>query len=262
MVDRGGCCLGWGLVSRAGRDRVGGDLRGAVGRAGGPAGHVCRQAETDGVGRRYGQGLVRTQRGHGRGSRDSGRGRPGNAFQVRVRAGSRPRLDRILGFDGNTLEGWVVGLCVGPRSALYVLQTHSRQNRTSLRVFDKEGRYRRTLIPYPAATPPERTKSIGQVEVEGQRIPIVFDALGGNLVPLMAGMKSQRMVFSPKGYLLLASAVGSIMNHRPPRYLLAVHPDGGSAASRQGVPGSRAGRSRPAAPRHTRRGRQRRRAFQ
>jgi len=158
---------------------------------------------------------------------DLGARATGGPFTVRVRIGSAPRLHKHVGWDGNTLESAIVGLTVGPKGEVFALFA-SGHGRSSLRVFDKDGKYVRTIIPYPANTPRERTESIGQLRIAGERMPIVFNSHGGNLLPLVAGMKPQTMVFGPRGYLILASAVGTISNHRPPRYLLAVHPEGGA----------------------------------
>ena len=145
-------------------------------------------------------------------------GRPasGGPFKVRVRVGSQSKLDRIAGFDGASLIHPIVGLAVGPKGEVYVLTSEGSRGRSELVVLDSSGKYLRTIMPYPAATPPERTASVGQLEIDGERLPIVFNAHGHNLLPLTSGMKKQRMVFSPKGHLLMASAVGTICNHGPP----------------------------------------------
>jgi len=182
-----------------------------------------------GVVRHLKAGLVTTleQKLSWDGKDDVGRRARGGPFKVRVRIGSTPKLEQYVGWDGNTLEAGIVGLAVSPKGEVYALFA-SGHGRSSLRVFDRSGKYVRTIIPYPADTPKERTDSIGTLEVDGRRIPIVFNSHGGNLSPLTAGMKPQTMAWHPKGHLLLASAVGTISNHRPPRYILAVHPEGGA----------------------------------
>jgi sugar lactone lactonase YvrE len=161
---------------------------------------------------------------------DTGTPAVGAPFRVRVRLGSQARLEKYLGRDGNTLGAAIYGLAVGPRGEVFVLLGDFENNygESEVRVLDREGRYLRTIMPYPANTPRERTDSIGQLEVRGERLPIVFNAHGHNLYPLTSGMKKQEMVFSPKGHLLMASAVGTMINHGPPRHLLALHPDGGA----------------------------------
>ncbi|HUT36049.1 MAG TPA: hypothetical protein VNE39_21355 [Planctomycetota bacterium] len=166
---------------------------------------------------------------------DFGKPAAGGPFRVRASAGTRPKLDKIVGWDGNTLGSAVVGLTVGPKGELFVLTSEGSRGRSTLRVLDREGRYLRTLVPYPSNLPKERTEPFGQLEVEGERLPIVFNGHGGNLLPLTSGMKKQNMAFAPiagnglpKGCLLMASAVGSIVEHGPPRHLLALAPDGGA----------------------------------
>ena len=66
------------------------------------------------------------------------------------------------------------------------------------------------------------------MEIEGERLPIVFNGHSQNLSPLTAGMKAQTMLWSPKGHLVLVSAVGTMAEHGPPRHLLALDPAGGA----------------------------------
>ncbi len=167
------------------------------------------------------------------GTDDLGKPAAGGPFRVAVSLGVKPRLDKIVGWDGNTLGSAVVGLTVGPKGEVFVLTSEGSRGRSTMRVMDREGKYLRTIIPYPPNLPKERTAPLGQLEVEGERLPIVFNGHGGNLLPLTSGMKKQNMVFSPKGHLIMASAVGTIVEHGPPRYLLALAPDGGAV---EGVP--------------------------
>ena len=161
---------------------------------------------------------------------DRGRPAEGGPFRVRVRAGSHARLERIVGWDGNTIgrREFVVGMTVGPERELYVLLAEQWHGRSEVRVFGPDGAYRQTILPYPADTPPARTAPIGHLVIEGKRQPIVFNGHGHTLAPLVAGMKKQTCFFSPKGYLVLASAAGSLQEHGPPRHLLALHREGGA----------------------------------
>jgi len=38
----------------------------------------------------------------------------------------------------------------------------------------------------------------------------------------------QNMAYSPKGFIVLASAAGTMAEHGPPQHLLAMHPQGGA----------------------------------
>jgi DNA-binding beta-propeller fold protein YncE len=150
-------------------------------------------------------------------------------FKVRVRVGSAPRLEKHLGWNGNNLHAAkIAGLAVGEGGEVYVLLSDGTWGRSELRVLDKNGKYLRTIMPYPANTPEERLEGVGRLEVDGERLPVVFNGHCGSLSPLTAGMKKQNMCFSPKGHLLAASAVGTITSHGPPRHLLAFHPEGGA----------------------------------
>jgi hypothetical protein len=153
----------------------------------------------------------------------------GGPFKVRVRIGAKPRLEKYLGWEGNipSSQTRVVGIASGGEGGLFVL-TAEPTGRSEMVVLDGTGRYLRTIMPYRANTPRQRTESVGQLEIAGERLPIVFNGHGQNLLPLVSGMKKQNMVFTPKGHLLLASAVGSGCNHGPPRHLLAMHPEGGA----------------------------------
>jgi NHL repeat len=159
---------------------------------------------------------------------DAGKAVSGPGYQVRVRLGSRARLQKHVGWNGNTLSS-VVGMAVGPKSELYVLTSGGGRGRCTMRVLDKDGKYLRMVMPYPANTPAKRADAIGRITVDGKRIPILFNGHGGNVEPLTGGMKRQSMCFSPKGHIILFSAVGTIVEHNMPRYLMAFHPQGGAA---------------------------------
>src|SRR5439155_7953606 len=63
---------------------------------------------------------------------DSGNMAEGIAFQARVVAGTSAKLEKILGWDGNTLGDEVAGLAVGPQGELFVLTSYAWYGRTNL----------------------------------------------------------------------------------------------------------------------------------
>ena len=160
---------------------------------------------------------------------DAGEPASDGPFTVRVRLGAQPRFERYVGYNKNSIKDFCVGITVGPEGEVYLLFTNQTYGRTELRVVDREGQYLRTLIPYPAGTPTERLEPFGRLEVRGESIPAIFNAHAHTIVPLMAGMTRQSMCFSPKGHLVMASALGSLTSHGPPRHFLALHPEGGAA---------------------------------
>ncbi len=162
------------------------------------------------------------------GEDDLGKPAKGALFKARVRIGSRATLEKYLGWDGNTLSP-VASLAVGEKGELYVLmRSWVSRGRTELRVFDRNGKYLRTLMPYSAKTPPERTKSVGHLMIDGQRIPIVFSGHAHALHPLAMGLKDQTMAWNPNGHLVVVSSIGTAFEHGIPRHLLAFHPEGGA----------------------------------
>ena len=149
-------------------------------------------------------------------------------LRARVRIGSQPALDRYVGYRANSSSDYCVGITVGRQGEVYLLLTNQTYGRTEVRVLDRNGKYLRTIVPYSANTPESRLTSVGRLEVDGERMPVVFNAHAHSLSPLMAGMTRQSMLFSKRGHLVLASALGTITNHGPPRHLLALDPHGGA----------------------------------
>jgi DNA-binding beta-propeller fold protein YncE len=149
-------------------------------------------------------------------------------FSVRVRLGATPRLEKRFGAERG-IVGPITGLCVGKGGEVYVLsRSWVGQGRNAIRVFSRKGEYLRTIMPYPAKTPPERTKSVGQLEYDGRRVPVVFNGHGHALSPLTVKMPLQNMAWNPKGYLVAASTMATAYEHGLPRHLLAFHPQGGA----------------------------------
>ena len=148
--------------------------------------------------------------------------------KVRVRVGLTGRLEKQLGFDPYNFRA-IVGLAVNAKGELFVLDSQGTYGASGLRVFDRQGKYLRTVIPYSASLPAGRLASIGQLTLkDGRRLPIVYNAHGQNLHPYTSGMKHQTMAIDPAGRLVFFSAVGSIVEHGPPRFLLFLEPDGGA----------------------------------
>ncbi|MCX7804350.1 MAG: hypothetical protein N3A38_04075 [Planctomycetota bacterium] len=166
------------------------------------------------------------------GKDDSGRPAAGGPFRARISAGTTPRLERHVGWDGRTL-GYIASLAVGPGGEVFVLLSESFWGRSEVRVYSREGKYLRTILPWPADAPPGRTASVGHLDTGGERVPIVFNGHSCNLAPLTAGLKTQTMAVHPKGWVVMFSAVGTMAEHGPPRHLLALHPEGGAP---EGVP--------------------------
>jgi hypothetical protein len=146
--------------------------------------------------------------------------------KLRVLAGLKPKLDRYAGFDGNCLPG-IMGLAVGKEGELFVMMSESFRGGTDVRVLDRNGKYLRTIVPYGVDTPKERMAAVGMLEIEGERMPLVHNATARTNYPLINGLHHQTMAVHPKGSIVMVSAVGTMCEQGSPRYLLALHPEGG-----------------------------------
>ena len=169
------------------------------------------------------------------GKDDAGRAVPadGGPFRVRVRIGATARLEKALGGRPDATER-IVAMTVGAKGELYVLQhLPGPASFRQMRVLDRNGRYLRTIMPYSAKTPAERTESVGHLTVDGRRVPVVYNGHAMSLYPLIPNMPRQTMAWNPKGYVVAASATDSAFEFGLPRHLLAFHPEGGAPA---GVP--------------------------
>ena len=159
---------------------------------------------------------------------DLGQRPEGAPFKVQVRVGVKPRLQKMLGWDGQTM-GPIRALAVGAGGEVYVvIASWVGRGRVELRVLDRSGKYLRTIMPYPAGTPADRAKSVGQLEIDGERLPVVFSGHGHSLSPLTVGLPRQNMTWNPKGHLVMASTLATAFEHGLPRHLLALHPQGGA----------------------------------
>jgi hypothetical protein len=169
-----------------------------------------------------------TQRLDWDGRDDTGAPAQSGPFQARIRVGLRPVQEKVAGWDGQTLGDPILGLAVDKAGQLHVLTGDACRGRTEVRVFDGEGRYRRTILPYAAATPETRLASLGRIEMAGRRLPVVYHAQSRSLAPLTAGLRRQNMVVMPAGHLVMVGGLGSWFDHSGPRHLLALHPEGGA----------------------------------
>jgi hypothetical protein len=164
---------------------------------------------------------------------DAGKPASGGPFKVRVSLGMRPEIEKYLGWVPKTISKPIVGLCVDPEGRLYVLdRSYDTRHSSCMRVLDRGGKYLRTIMPYPADTPEEQLTSVGRLEVDGRKVPVVYSGHDATIHPLMTGLQKRAMVWSPKGHLLTTSGVGTKEEHGMPRHLVALAPEGGAPKGR------------------------------
>jgi hypothetical protein len=113
------------------------------------------------------------------GKDDLGKPATGGPFSVRVALGLDLKPDRVVG-QRTGLSG-VRGLAVGPTGDLYVLGSignlHSGCGSPVCLVFDRQGKYLRTIMPHSGDLPPGKTAGFGCVKPDDQgQIPFVHCA--------------------------------------------------------------------------------------
>jgi sugar lactone lactonase YvrE len=125
------------------------------------------------------------------GKDDLGRAATGGPFKARVRLGMRPAFDGFIGYDPasyNPLRSkgmgyglpFVRAVATGPKGEVFVFHTFAGGSESwsitlGCAVFDREGKYLRTIVPYPANTPEEKLKGLRRVELEaGTRVPYLY----------------------------------------------------------------------------------------
>ncbi len=91
------------------------------------------------------------------GKNDFGKPAQGGPFKIRIRAGSKARFGRFIGEDPYTFGG-IHAITTDQAGNLYVMAYRGglNQNMDTLRVFNPDGGYLRTLIPFPANMKAER----------------------------------------------------------------------------------------------------------
>jgi hypothetical protein len=124
--------------------------------------------------------------------------------RVRVSAGLTPTFGRLIGFNPGGL-GMVRSLAVGPDGTLYVFhcfgEVHPGDGTTICCAYDRDGRYLRQVLPWPANTPDDKLKGVKRITVDGRAIPFLYQAETRTVVPGLGDLPGHRSVVSGDGRL-------------------------------------------------------------
>ncbi|MCX8107240.1 MAG: hypothetical protein N3G20_00385, partial [Verrucomicrobiae bacterium] len=131
--------------------------------------------------------------------------RTAGPFVVRVSLGMRPMFEKMLAYDPTHLES-VRGLACGPDGSLYVFdtfgETHPRDGSTVCKVFSRDGKYLRTILPYPASLPDEKLKGVKRVELPGgSKVPFIYQFETRSFLKGLGDLPCQRPVVTSDGRL-------------------------------------------------------------
>lgn len=124
------------------------------------------------------------------GNHDSGQRAEGGPFAVRVRAGLAPRLGRIIGnpaqINPSPHYNRLYGLATDRRGQVYVASgsVYSNTPVYAVKVYDRQGKYLRTILPMPAGLVPADVEEFGPATLrDGLLTPGNHDPLSPYVQP-------------------------------------------------------------------------------
>jgi DNA-binding beta-propeller fold protein YncE len=137
------------------------------------------------------------------GKDDLGKKAAGGPFTVKVSLGLTPTFKRFHGNSPGDI-GSPRGLAVSPDGKLYVIHTHSSHHpldgTSAIAVFSREGKYLKTIAPFPAATPADKLRGIRTIRRrDGVRVPFVYQFETRSCLPGLGDLPRQKCVVTPKG---------------------------------------------------------------
>jgi hypothetical protein len=137
---------------------------------------------------------------------DTGKPAAGGPFQARVSLGLQPVLDRMIGDNPGAIL-CPQSLAVGPKGELFVIhifgRVHPEDNSAACTVFDRSGKYLRTILPYPANLTEEKLTGLKRLEVApGVRAPFLYNAETRDIVAGFGNIVAHQSVATPDGRLV------------------------------------------------------------
>jgi len=134
------------------------------------------------------------------GKDDLGRAAAGGPFTARVGLGLNPTFGRFIGHNPAAL-GSIRGLACGPGGEVYVLHVfgalHPYDGSLQVSVFDRQGKYLRTILPFPGGLTEDRLAGLKRVN----QLPFIYQAETRSLLPGAGDVPSQRPVVTKSGRL-------------------------------------------------------------
>jgi DNA-binding beta-propeller fold protein YncE len=158
----------------------------------------------------------------------------GAPLKARVRIGLKAEFDCFIGWEEVPPLGisTVNGIAVGPDRSLYVISIegpapNAGRSENRLWVLSREGKYLRTLYPYPATTDPEKLRGADFLKREPNRLtPRVYDRVCPSYLPQMRALNRQTMAATSDGRLVFVNGWGTELYGFGPRCLLVMNTDG------------------------------------
>ncbi len=137
------------------------------------------------------------------GNDEAGRPAGKGPFRVHVWLGLSPQLDGFIGFQPAAL-GSVRALAASAKGELFVFHCfgalHPNDNSLACSVYNRQGNYLRTILPYPAGLPEEKLPQLRQVRLaDGRAVPFIYQAETRSFIPGAGDLPPQRAVATSDG---------------------------------------------------------------
>ena len=136
---------------------------------------------------------------------DLGKPAAGGPFKAKVSLGLRPTFDRHIGHAPGQV-GSVRAIAAGPRGELFIFHAygslHPDDGSTTCMVLSREGKYLRTIVPYPATLPEEKLRGLKRLDRGDGKVPFVYQGETRSLIPGVGSFPLQRPVVTRDGRLV------------------------------------------------------------
>ncbi|MBL8027927.1 MAG: T9SS type A sorting domain-containing protein [Fibrobacteres bacterium] len=132
------------------------------------------------------------------------------SYNIRVGLGLSASFDRIFGWNGNYTHRYIPrAMAVDTAGNIIVTDWFgSVRGNGQTSMYDRNGNYIRTLVPYPNNLPEERLKGYGRLEVRGKKSPVFYLGFHGCPVPEYFNPTRQGMIVAPQGWLVMINSKG------------------------------------------------------
>ena len=154
------------------------------------------------------------------GKDDLGQPAKGGPFRVRVALGLTPRFEAMIGDEPRDV-GSVRGLAVGPNGDVYVFHAfgshHPHTAGTAVCVFDRSGKYLRTIVPYPTNLGPEKLTGLKRLTLPGGgTVPFIYEVGTRQYLPGLGDLPCERPVVTTDGRLAFTGILNGPSNWPQP----------------------------------------------
>ncbi len=167
---------------------------------------------------------------------DLGKPATGGPFKVRVGLGLKPAFDRMIGFAPGQVPASVRAIAVGPKGEAFVFfcfgTIHPIDNSMACSVFSREGKYLRTIMPYPANVPEEKLKGLKRIELDGgAKVPFIYQAETRSFIPGAGDNENHDALATSDGRVAFVGRMEwTRYAQQGPIHLLVINSDGSAPA--------------------------------